>query len=114
MPDTEASTTTPWWGRALAGVAIAFALPSLLFPVAEVLLDRRGLQARPGGTPLDMLFLVTGLFGPFTTIAAVLLGLIVLVAPRIRIGLRVATAAIVAASVPATLHILKAFTSQFR
>jgi len=113
MAEEPASTATPWWGRLLGGAGMLLALPSLIFPFAESAILRRP-HVPQGGTALDAVYFLTGLLAPFLTPAAVLCALIVLVAPRIRIGLRVATAAIAAASVPATLHILRAFTAQFR
>lgn len=109
--DRLARPRTPWWGRVLAVLAIVCAAPSLIFIPFEQIPKS---HARGGGDEwISAVFLLTGIFGPFFTPVAVLLGLIVLVAPRIRLGLRLGTAAVVAASVPATIHILKEFTAKF-
>ena len=113
MPEEQPAQSTPWWGHVLAGAAILFSLPSLMFVVIEGMLTRRGLRAGSGGA-LDTIFVLTGVFAPFLTPVGVLLCMYVLVMTRIRIGLRVATAAIVAVSLPATYHLLKAFTGQFK
>jgi hypothetical protein len=103
---------TPWWGRVLAVVAIVCALPSLIFIPVEAMPSPHG-PAVGWRESVEMAYFLSGLFGPFLTPVAVVLGLIVLVVPGIRLGLRLGTAAVVAASVPATIHILKAFTAKF-
>jgi hypothetical protein len=109
-PADDRPASTPWWGRVLAVLAIVCTTPSLIFIPFEQIPTS---HTRGGGDEwISMEFFVTGVFGPFFTPVAVLLGLIVLVAPRIRLGLRLGTVAVVAASVPATTHILKEFTAK--
>ena len=103
---------TPWWGRMLAGLAIVCAAPSLIFIPAEQMTNYLG-RATGGRDYIAMTFFLSGLIGPFLTPAAVVLLLWVLAMPGIRLRLRIVTAAIVVASVPAMFHILKAFTAAF-
>jgi hypothetical protein len=103
---------TPWWGRVLAGLAIFCAAPSLIFIPLEQMTNYQA-GATGGREYVEMTFFFSGLFGPFLTPAAVVLLLWVLAMPGIRLRLRIVTAAIVAASVPATFHILKSFTAAF-
>ena len=103
---------TPWWGRVLAGLAILCAAPSLIFIPFERIANYQG-RVTGGRDYVGMTWFLSGLIAPFLTPVAVVLLLWVLAMPGIRFRLRIVTAAIVAASVPATFHILKAFTAAF-
>ena len=107
-----AGERTPWWGRVPAVVAIVCAVPSLIFIAAEAMPVPHG-HAVGWRQYVEMAYFLSGVFGPFFTAAALVLGLIVLVLPEIRLGLRLGTAVTVTASVLATIHILKEFTAKF-